>query len=299
MIQHADFLLARNFVPAKFAAADSPIPSNHHHPNLMKHWLCSLLLALPLHAIEWRTLQSSTFPGTVRQYAFHRTPKLDAKKPAALMVFQDGHSYAAGDFHAPKVIDQLVNEGALPPMILIFVNPGVFGTELKQPQGWNTPKEMRSNRSFEYDTLSPQYVQMLEKEILPLAEKEQMLSKDPAQRAICGLSSGGICAFTAAWERPDLFGKVMSHVGSFTNIRGGHVYPALVRKQPVRPIRVFLQDGSNDLDNEHGNWFLANQEMAAALKFRKYDYQFVTDDTGHGGKGGGKIFAQSLRWLWR
>jgi enterochelin esterase family protein len=299
VIQHADFLLARNFVPAKFAAADSPIPSNHHHPNLMKHWLCSLLLALPLHAIEWRTLQSSTFPGTVRQYAFHRTPKLDAKKPAALMVFQDGHSYAAGDFHAPKVIDQLVNEGALPPMILIFVNPGVFGTELKQPQGWNTPKEMRSNRSFEYDTLSPQYVQMLEKEILPLAEKEQMLSKDPAQRAICGLSSGGICAFTAAWERPDLFGKVMSHVGSFTNIRGGHVYPALVRKQPVRPIRVFLQDGSNDLDNEHGNWFLANQEMAAALKFRKYDYQFVTDDTGHGGKGGGKIFAQSLRWLWR
>jgi enterochelin esterase-like enzyme len=184
-------------------------------------------------------------------------------------------------------------------MLLIFVNPGVFGTELKQPQGWNTPKELRSNRSVEYDTLSPQYVQMLEKEILPLAEKEQALEKNPAKRAICGMSSGGICAFTAAWERPDLFGKVMSHIGSFTNIRGGHVYPALIRKQPIRPIRVFLQDGSNDLDNEHGNWFLSNQQMAAALKFRNYDYKFVTDDTGHSGKGGGKIFAESLRWLWR
>jgi hypothetical protein len=96
-----------------------------------------------------------------------------------------------------------------------------------------------------------------------------------------------------------LFRKVMSHCGSFTNIRGGHVYPALIRKEPVRPLRVFLQDGRNDLDNEHGNWFLANQQMAAALKFRQYDAQFVIDDTGHGGKGGSKIFAESLRWLWR
>lgn len=266
----------------------------------MKHLLSlSLLLLLPLHAIEWQTLQSTVYPGTIRHYAFHKTPKLDPKKPAALMVFQDGHAYAAGDFHAPKVIDKLVNEGVLPPMLLVFVNPGVFANELKGPPTWNTQKEYKSNRSVEYDTLSPQYAQMLEKEILPLAEKVQALSKDPAQRAICGLSSGGICAFTVAWERPDLFGKVMSHVGSFTNIRGGHVYPALIRKQPVRPIRVFLQDGTNDLDNEHGNWFLSNQQMAAALKFRKYDYQFVTDDTGHGGKGGGKIFAESLRWLWR
>jgi len=265
----------------------------------MKLLLVLLSLCLPLNALEWHILRSTTYPGTIRQYAFHRTPKLDARTPSAVMVFQDGHAYVGGDFHAPKVIDKLVNEGALPPMLLIFVNPGVFGTELKQDQAWNSPKELRSNRSVEYDTPSPLYAQMLEKEILPLAAKEQALDPSPARRAICGLSSGGICAFTAAWERPDLFGKVMSHVGSFTNIRGGHVYPALIRKQPVRPIRVFLQDGSNDLDNEHGNWFLANQEMAAALKFRQYDYKFVTDDSGHGGKGGGKIFAESLRWLWR
>lgn len=266
----------------------------------MRQFLVYLFtLVAPLSAEGWATLQSTTFPGTIRHYAIHRTPKTDPQKEAALMVFQDGHAYAGGEFKATKVIDQLVNAGHLPPMVLVFVNPGVFATELKESPSWELQKKYKSNRSVEYDTLSADYVMMLEKEILPLVEKVQRISKDPKQRAICGLSSGGICAFTAAWERPDLFGKVMSHVGSFTNIRGGHVYPALIRKDRIRQIRVFLQDGSNDLDNEHGNWFLANQEMAAALKFRKYDYQFVTDDTGHGGKGGSKIFAESLRWLWR
>jgi len=249
--------------------------------------------------LQWQVLKSTVFAGTVRQYAFHKTPGLDAAKAAALMVFQDGHSYVEGDFHAPEVIDKLVQSGAVPPMLLVFVNPGVFADDLAEPQGWNTPKGLKSNRSVEYDTLSPLYAEMLEKEILPLAGKVQLLSADPTQRAICGTSSGGICAFTVAWERPDLFAKVMSHVGSFTNIRGGHVYPSLIRKEKIRPLRVFLQDGTNDLDNEHGNWFLANQQMAAALKFRHYDYTFVTDDSEHGGKGGGKIFADSVKWLWR
>lgn len=113
------------------------------------------------------------------------------------------------------------------------------------------------------------------------------------------MSSGGICAFTVAWERPDLFRKVLSHIGSFTNIKGGHVYPALIRKSEKRPLRVFLQDGSNDLDNEHGNWPLANQQMAAALKFSEYDYQFVFGEGAHNGNHGGAIFPESLRWLWR
>jgi len=274
---------------------------NASHLAIMKHLLpiALCLLSLPLHGIEWFTHKSAVYPGTIRHYAFHQTPKLDPKKPAALMVFQDGHAYAGGDFQAPKVIDKLVNDGVLPPMLLIFINPGVFAEELPSAPGWNVPKGPKSNRSVEYDTLSAQYAQMLEKEILPLAEKRQMLSKDPKQRAICGMSSGGICAFTVAWERPQLFGKVMSHIGSFTNIRGGHVYPSLIRKEPLRPLRIFLQDGSNDLDNEHGNWFLSNQQMAAALKFRNYDYQLVTDDGAHNGKGGGKVFAESLRWLWR
>ena len=115
------------------------------------------------------------------------------------------------------------------------------------------------------------------------------LTDEPEERAICGISSGGICACTVAWERPDAFRKVLSHVGSFTNIRGGHVYPALIRKTEQKPIRVFLQDGSGDLDNLHGNWPLANQQMAAALKFAEYDYEFVFGDGGHNGKHGGAI----------
>jgi enterochelin esterase-like enzyme len=123
--------------------------------------------------------------------------------------------------------------------------------------------------------LSDQYARFLLEEMLPEVAKQYKLTDTAAGRAIGGISSGGICAFTVAWQRPDALSKVLSHVGSFTNIRGGHVYPALIRKtKPAKPIRVFLQDGANDLDNEHGNWPLANQEMAAALKFAKYDYRF-------------------------
>ena len=113
------------------------------------------------------------------------------------------------------------------------------------------------------------------------------------------MSSGGICAFTAAWERPDEFSKVLSNIGSFVNIRGGHNYEAMIRKTERKPIRVFLQDGTGDLDNQHGNWPLANQQMAAALKFKNYDYEFVMGDGAHTGKHGGAILPDSLRWLWR
>jgi len=129
--------------------------------------------------------------------------------------------------------------------------------------------------------------------------KNYNLTTNAEGRAICGMSSGGICAWTVAWERPDGFGKVLSHIGSFTNIRGGHVYPALIRKAEKKPIRVFLQDGSNDLDNTYGNWPLANQEIAAALKFKNYDYKFEFGDGTHSGKHGGAILPDSLRWLWR
>jgi enterochelin esterase family protein len=180
----------------------------------------------------------------------------------------------------------------MPVTVGIFINPGTIpaGTKDQKP---------RSNRSFEYDTLSDQYARFLEKEILPEVGQKLTLRQDAAGRAICGISSGGICAFTVAWERPDLFRKVLSHVGSFTDIRGGHVYPALIRKTERKPIRVFLQDGSHDLDNRFGNWPLANQQMAAALKFAGYDYRFEFGDGGHNGKHGGAILPDSLRWLWR
>ena len=135
--------------------------------------------------------------------------------------------------------------------------------------------------------------------MLPLLKREFSITDDPEGRALCGISSGGICAWTVAWERPDAFRKVISYVGSFTNIRGGHNYPALIRKTERKPIRVFLQAGENDLDNLHGSWPLGNRQMAAALKFSDYDFKFVMGEGGHNGKHGGAIFPDMLRWLWR
>jgi enterochelin esterase family protein len=154
---------------------------------------------------------------------------------------------------------------------------------------------------LEYYSLGDAYARFLIEELIPYttARFGLNLTDDPRRRAIAGMSSGGIGAFTAAWERPDYFRKVLSHIGSFVNIRGGHVYPALIRKTERKPLRVFLQDGSNDLNNLHGNWPLANQQMASALAFAGYDFKFVFGDGAHNGKHGGAILPDSLRWLWR
>jgi len=240
--------------------------------------------------------KSQVFPGTIREYWTYVPAQYDEKTPAAVMVFQDGHAYVndKGWFRVPLVFDNLIAKKEMPVTVGIFINPGHKSEELPKP-GWAD----KNNRSFEYDTLSDQYAKFLVEEILPEVGKSVKLTQDPEGRAICGISSGGICAFTAAWNRPDAFRRVLSHVGSFTNIRGGHAYPALIRKTAPKPLRVFLQDGSKDLDNEHGNWPLANQQMAAALAFRKYDYQFVFGEGGHNDIHGGSILPDSLRWLWQ
>jgi enterochelin esterase family protein len=245
---------------------------------------------------QHRWTKSRVFPGTERDFWIYVPKQVDKKTPAAVMVFQDGGWYVDDnrDFRVPTVFDNLIHKGGMPPTVGVFINPGVFPAK-----GGDKPQ---SNRSVEYDTLSDAYARFLLEEILPDVEKRAKvkLSDTPEDRAICGISSGGICAWTAAWERPDAFRKVLSHVGSFTNIRGGHVYPALIRKtKPVKPIRVFLQGGAGDLDNEHGSWPLANQEMAAALKFAGYDYRFEFGTGGHNGRHGGALLPESLRWLWR
>ena len=150
-----------------------------------------------------------------------------------------------------------------------------------------------------YDTLSDRYARFLLDEILPEVAREYNLTADPDCRAICGCSSGGICSFTVAWHRPDAFRKVLSHVGSFADIRGGHVYPTLVRKNPPKPIRIFLQGGTKDLDVNWGNWALANLEMASAFKFKGYDYRLIMGDGAHDWNHGGVLLPESLRWLWR
>lgn len=241
--------------------------------------------------------KSEVFPKTVRDIWIYVPAQYDAKQPASVMVFQDGVRFYSGrtsQFRTPIVFDNLIHKKEMPVTIGIFIDPG--SNDIKG--GKNGQPDFR-NRSFEYDTVSDQYARFLEKEVLPEVGKKYNLRQEAADRAIGGISSGGICAFVAAWERPDLFSKVLSHVGSFTNIRGGDILPGRIRKTAKKPIRVFLQDGSNDLDNEHGNWPLGNQQMALSLKFKGYDYRFEYGEGGHNGKHGGAILPDSLRWLWR
>ncbi len=175
---------------------------------------------------------SKVFPGTRRDYSVYVPAQYSSDKPACLMVFMDGAGYAKPDgaFRAPIVFDNLIHQKLMPVTIGVFVNPGTI------PANRPGAKD-RSNRSFEYDSLGDRYSKFLIEELLPVALQGLNVSSDPRQRAVCGISSGGICAFTVAWERPDQFGKVMSHIGSFTNIRGGFAYPGLIRKsKPARSL---------------------------------------------------------------
>ncbi|WP_233903591.1 alpha/beta hydrolase-fold protein [Stieleria maiorica] len=238
---------------------------------------------------------SRIFPGTTRQYSVYVPAQYDADEPANLMVFMDGKNYvrAGGAFRVPEVFDDLIHQQAMPVTIAVFVNPGTI------PATKPGAKD-RSNRSLEYDSLGDRYATFLVDEFLPVALKALNVSQDADRRAVCGISSGGICAFTVAWEKPQQFGKVLSHIGSFTNIRGGWAYPGLIRKtkDDPKPIKVYLQEGKDDLNNLHGNWPLGNHDMAAALQFAGYHYKLVITEGGHSAKWGGEVFPDALRWLW-
>jgi len=239
--------------------------------------------------------ESQIFPGTEREYSVYIPAQYDSKEPASLMVFMDGAGYSSGEgaFRVPIVFDNLIHQNAMPVTVAVFVNPGIV--KAKRDGAMD-----RSNRSFEYDSLGDRYAKFLIDEFLPIALKDIRISEDPQQRAVCGISSGGICAFTVAWERPDQFGKVLSHIGSYTNIRGGWAYPGLVRQTKAnrKAIKVYLQEGKDDLDNLHGNWPLGNQDLAAALQFAGYTYKFTMTDGGHSGKWAGENLPEALRWLW-
>lgn len=238
---------------------------------------------------------SEIFPGTTRQYSVYVPAQYKSGQAANLMVFMDGRGYAnpKGAFRVPVVFDNLIHAGEMPVTIGVFVNPGTV--EANKSGATN-----RSNRSFEYDSLGDRYANFLIDEFLPVALKGLDVSQDPQDRAVCGISSGGICAFTVAWEKPEQFGKVLSHIGSFTNIRGGWEYPGLIRKTQgaPKPIKVYLQEGKDDLNNLHGNWPLGNHDMAAALQFAGYTYRLEMTEGGHSGKWGGEAFPDALRWLW-
>ena len=244
--------------------------------------------------------QSKIIENTVRKYWVSVPSQYDPNQAACVLVFQDGARAInpSGVLRVPQVLENLVAKKLIPVTIGIYITPGQRGTEFPDSIGTGNP----DNRDREYDVLDDKYARMLIDEILPEVAAKYNLTTDPKGRAIGGSSSGGICAFTVAWQRPDQFRNAISLIGSFTNIHGGHVYPQLVRDTALKPIRVFLQDGVNDLRSPNDldrDWHLQNQAMVAALNEKKYDMAHVFGDGGHSDDHGGAILPEMLQWIWR
>jgi enterochelin esterase-like enzyme len=245
---------------------------------------------------EKLTIISKIYDGMKSDYWVYASPGVDPAVPSPLMVWQDGQG-VTGDFSRIRlftVTENLIHQKLLPPMVHVMIAPG------QSPEG-------RPMRSIEYDTVSDRYARFLMEEVLPEVEKMYKLRPDGYSRAIAGESSGGICAFNVAWLMPDKFSRVHSAVGSFTSIQwrpqekleGGNVYPFKVRKEPKRNIRVWMSDGSDDLENEHGSWPMQNIEMANSLKLKEYDFHFRFGTAAHGGAQASLDLPESLAWLWR
>lgn len=264
--------------------------------------------------------RSKIITGTVRRYWIYVPRQYDGSVPANLLVFQDGQraTNPEGALRIRNVLDNLIHRGDIPVTVGLFITPGNLSEHYPDDLGMRNP----NHRAPEYDALDDRYARMLADEMLPMLAQKYRLTDDPAHRAIGGTSSGAICAFTVAWHRPDLFRNVISMIGSYVSIGyrpaqngaamvpGGDLYPGMIRKSPIRPLRIFLQDGSNDLDNEHGNWFLANQQMLAALNWAnanadrkqisgaRYEVKHVWGEGGHSDDHGGMLLPDMLRWLW-
>ena len=253
------------------------------------------------------TLPSQVYPGTQHTYWVYVPAQYAPEVPAALMVFNDGQAFKheTGDIRAQNVMDNLIYRREIPVMIGVFINPGRRPDQPEPtPSNWG---DRDTNRPTEYNSLDDRYARVITEELMPALAKEYSISKDPEMHGIGGSSSGAIAAFTVAWERPDHFRKVLSNVGSFVNLRGGHVYPEKVLASERKPIRVYLCDGRNDNRgvrrggqyDETMDWFLQNVRLMKALTRKGYDVNYAWGIGGHGQKFGGAIFPDMMRWLWR
>jgi enterochelin esterase family protein len=252
-------------------------------------------------------IPSKAYPGTQHTYWVYVPAQYDPTVPAALMVFQDGQAFKEenGDIRAQNVMDNLIYRREIPVMIGVFINPGRT-PEQPEPnaQEWG---DRTTNRPTEYNTLDDKYARVVTEELMPALYKDYNISKDPEMHGIGGSSSGAIAAFTVAWERPDQFRKVLSNVGSFVNLRGGHVYPEKVLASEKKPIRVYLCDGRNDnrglsrtgVYDEKRDWFYQNVRLMKALTQKGYDVNYSWGMNLHGQKFGGAIMPEMMRWLWR
>lgn len=237
---------------------------------------------------------SKVFPGTERDYWVYVPAQYDGSKPSCLMVFQDGGGYVSekGASKVPVVFDNLIAAGEMPVTIGVFVSPGVVPATVEGGQP-------RFNRSYEYDGFSSDYSSFLVDELLPVALKDLKVSEDPNDRGICGASSGAIAAFNVAWFRPDSFRRVYSMIGTFVGLRGGDEIVTLIRKTEPKPLRIFLQDGSEDNNIYCGDWWMANQAMERALTFSGYEVNHAWGEGKHSHQHGGAIFPEAMRWLWK
>jgi len=253
------------------------------------------------------TLPSAVFPGTQHTYWIYVPAQYSPTVEASLMIFQDGQAFMApaGDLRAQNVMDNLIYRREIPVMIGVFINPGRRPDQPEPtPQNWG---DRDTNRPTEYNTLDDRHARVIVDELLPVLYKEYNISKDPEHHGIGGASSGAIAAFTVAWERPAHFRKVLSIVGSFTNIRGGHQYADLVLKSEKKPIRIFLQDGRNDnralnangTYDETRDWFYQNVRLMEALTKKGYEVNYAWGMNRHGQAMGGAIMPEMMRWLWR
>jgi len=246
---------------------------------------------------EKRTIVSTIYDGMKADYWFYASPGVDPAQPSPLMVWQDGQTLIAGDLSRLRlftVTENLVQQKLIPPMVHVLIAPGFA------PDG-------KAMRSVEYDTVSDRYTRFLLEEVLPEVEKSYKLRPDGYSRAIGGESSGGICSFTSAWFMPEKFSRVHSTIGSYSSIQwrpqdkldGGNLYPFYVRKQPKRNIRVWMSDGTDDLENDHGSWPLQNIQLANSLKMKEYDYHFRFGQAAHNSSQAALDLPESLTWLWR
>jgi enterochelin esterase family protein len=265
--------------------------------------------------LEYR---SKIIPNTVRRYWIYVPAKYDPKNPPNLAVFQDGQRAIAPPENVPVVLDNLIAKGEIPQTLGIFITPGQRDAE-NYPESLGTASP--NNRAAEYDAVNDRYARFLTEEMLPEVAKKYTFTSDPMKRVIGGFSSGAICAFTVAWNRPEAFGNVISFIGSYTSIGyrpatattpllvGGDTYPGLIRKSPIRPMRIFLQDGSADLNNIHGNWFLSNQQMLSALQWAnanadgkktpgpRYEVRHEWGDGAHSHAHGAWLLPSILCWM--
>ncbi len=282
----AALICAATFLPA----ADYPLgPDSQPQPGVPKGAVT-----------KYKLSPGKFYPGTPHNYAIYVPAQYNAAKPAPFMIFLDGSGSLSNNVRVPVVFDNLIAKHELPTLIGIFVDPGILPTESDQAQN-------RFERIFEYDSLSDRYSRFLLEELIPVVAKKYNLSKDPNDRALSGVSTGAVGAFMAAWNRPDQFHRVLSFIGTFVAMKGADALPALIRKTEPKPIRIFLQDGSNDhiVPAEPygtfyaGSWPINNRVMYEALEYAGYDAKLVMGEEGHNMKQGAAIMPDALRWLWR